>query len=119
MIAPILDAKRGEVAAALFRREANLSLTRLREDTVLPPDRLGEVLPPDQPVLLLGDALPRWAESIQMAFPGARPAPPLAWVPRAAAVAALGRERLLTGRHDDPYRLAPLYGRSPAVAPVG
>ncbi len=119
LIAPVLDAKRGEVAAALFARDEDLALTRLREDTVLPPERLAELIPPDRPAVLLGDGLARWAEDIRRALPAARPASPAAWVPRAAAVAALGRERLLAGRHDDPYRLAPFYGRGPAVAPMG
>ncbi|MBI3975248.1 MAG: tRNA (adenosine(37)-N6)-threonylcarbamoyltransferase complex dimerization subunit type 1 TsaB, partial [Armatimonadetes bacterium] len=87
LIAPVLDAKRGEVAAALFRREGDLTLTRLREDTVLTPDRLGDLLPRDQPVLLLGDGLSRWADAIGRAVPAARWAPPAAWAPRAAAVA--------------------------------
>ncbi|HEV8338273.1 MAG TPA: tRNA (adenosine(37)-N6)-threonylcarbamoyltransferase complex dimerization subunit type 1 TsaB [bacterium] len=116
LIAPLLDAKRGEVAAALFRREEDLTLTRLHDDIVLPPDRLGEVVPADEPALLLGDGLARWGEAIREALPAARHGPPAAWVPRAAVVAALGRERLLGGWSDDPYRLAPHYGRSPAVA---
>lgn len=119
LIGPVLDAKRGEVAAALFRREEDLTLTRLREDTVLTPDRLGELLPPDEPVLLLGDGLSRWATEIHRALPAARWALPAAWAPRAAVVAAVGRERLLAGGQDDPYRLAPLYGRGPAVASMG
>ncbi|MGH2453098.1 MAG: tRNA (adenosine(37)-N6)-threonylcarbamoyltransferase complex dimerization subunit type 1 TsaB [bacterium] len=119
LIAPILDAKRGEVAAALFRYEEDLTLTRLADDTVLPPERLAEVIPPEQPVLLLGDGLARWRESIHRALPAARAAPPPAGVPRAAVVASLGRARLLAGRRDDPYRLAPRYGRSPAVTAIG
>jgi len=118
-ITPILDAKRGEIAAALFRREDDLTLTRLHDDIVLPPDRLAEVVGADQPALLLGDGLARWGEAIRRALPATRQAPPAAWVPRAAVVAALGRERLLAGVRDDPYRLAPRYGRSPAVATMG
>jgi len=119
LIAPLLDAKRGEVAAALFRREDDLTLTRLHDDIVLSPDRLAEVVDADQPALLLGDGLARWGEVIRHVLPAARQAPPAAWVPRAAVVAALGRERLLGGRGDDPYRLAPRYGRSPAMATMG
>jgi tRNA threonylcarbamoyladenosine biosynthesis protein TsaB len=119
LIAPLLDAKRGEVAAALFRREDDLTLTRLHDDIVLSPDRLAEVVDADQPALLLGDGLARWGEAIHHTLPAARQGAPAAWVPRAAVVAALGRERLLGGRGDDPYRLAPRYGRSPAMATMG
>lgn len=119
LIAPVLDAKRGEVAAALFRREEDMGLTRLREDTLLPPEALGELLPADEPVLLLGDGLARWPEAIQRAVRLPRVAPPVLWTPRAALVATLGRERLLRGQGDDPYRLSPLYGRRPAVEKIG
>ena len=117
LILPVLDARRGEVAAALFRREEDGRMTRLRDDTVLPPDDLAGWNPPE-PVLLLGDGLDRYAEVLHRAIPAARVAPPPLSIPRAALVAALGRERLLAGQRDDPYRLAPVYGRRPVVAPV-
>lgn len=116
LVLPVLDAKRGEVAAALFRREDDRHLLRLREDAVLPPEKLSELAPAGELVLLLGDGLARWAGAITQALPHARPAPPALWTPRAALVAALGRERLLAGQREDPYRLAPVYGRRPAVA---
>lgn len=116
LIMPVLDAKRGEVAAALFRREDDQQLTRLREDTVLPPEMLGELALPGELVVLLGDGIARWPEPILRAVPQGRHAPPDLWTPRAALVAALGRERLLLGQRADPYRLAPIYGRRPAVA---
>lgn len=116
LVMPVLDAKRGEVAAALFRREDDQHFTRVREDTVLPPEMLGELVPGGEPILLLGDGLARWPDVIMRAVPEGRPAPSALWTPRAALVAALGRERLLAGQRDDPYRLAPVYGRRPAVA---
>ncbi len=116
LVMPVLDAKRGEVAAALFRREDDQHFTRVREDTVLPPEMLGELVPGGEPILLLGDGLARWPDVIMRTVPEGRPAPSALWTPRAALVAALGRERLLAGQRDDPYRLAPVYGRRPAVA---
>lgn len=116
LVMPVLDAKRGEVAAALFRREDDQHFTRVREDTVLLPEMLGELVPGGEPILLLGDGLARWPDAIMRAVPEGRPAPSALWTPRAALVAALGRERLLAGQRDDPYRLAPVYGRRPAVA---
>jgi tRNA threonylcarbamoyladenosine biosynthesis protein TsaB len=115
LIAPVLDAKRGEVAVALFRREEDPVLTRLREDVLLPPDALGEVIPAGEPVLLLGDGLATFPEAIRRALPQGRFAPAVHWAPRAALVATLGRERLLQDQRDDLYRLSPLYGRRPAV----
>lgn len=115
LVLPVLDAKRGEVAAAVFRREDGGHLTRVHEDAVLPPEALGSLVPGGEPVLLVGDGLARWVEVIRRAVPGGWPAPPPLWVPRAAMTAALGRERLLAGQRDDPYRLAPLYGRRPMV----
>ncbi len=116
LVVPVLDARRGEVAAAVFRREDGQHLTRVREDTVLPPEALGGLVPGGEPVLLLGDGLARWPDVIRQAVPGGRLAPPPLWVPRAAVTATLGRERLLAGQRDDPYRLAPVYGRRPLIA---
>jgi tRNA threonylcarbamoyladenosine biosynthesis protein TsaB len=124
-VLPLLDARRGEVAAALFRAEAappgpgeaaGLSLVRLLNDTLLPPDDLGTFVPPDAaPLLLLGDALARYREIISRTLPSAVVLPPVTWTPRAAWVAALARERLLRGERDDLYRLHPVYGRRPYV----
>ncbi len=116
LVLPVLDAKRGEVAAALFRREDDQHLTRVREDRVLLPEALAEFVPAAEPVLLLGDGVGRWPDAIRRAVPQGRPAPVVLWTPRGAMVAALGRGRLLAGQRDDPYRLAPVYGRRPAVA---
>ncbi len=116
LVLPVLDARRGEVAAALFRCEEDLRLTRLRADTVLVPEALQEWLPETEPVLLLGDGLARFPDALRRAAPAGRFARPMHGVPRATHVAALGRERLLAGQRDDPYRLVPIYGRRPAVA---
>jgi tRNA threonylcarbamoyladenosine biosynthesis protein TsaB len=116
LVVPVLDAKRGEVAAAVFRREDGHHLTRVHEDTVLPPEALRGIVPGGEPVLLVGDGLARWPDVIRQAVPGGHLAPPPLWVPRAAVTAALGRERLLSGQRDDPYRLGPVYGRRPAIA---
>src|SRR3972149_1381163 len=85
-------------------------------DRVRPRERRGRPVPGGEPILLLGDGLARWPEVILRAVPGGRPAPPALWTPRAALVAALGRERLLAGQRDGPHRLVPGHGRRPAVA---
>lgn len=115
LVAPVLDAKRAEVAAALFRREDDLTLTRLEDDMVLSPDALGSLIPRDPPVLILGDALVRYGELIARLLPAARLLPRALWTPRAALVAARGRTLLLDGQQIDPFRLSPVYGRRPYV----
>src|SRR3990172_12075767 len=80
-------------------------------------EMVDELVPGGEPILLLGDGLARWPEVILRAVPGGRPAPPALWTPRAALVAALGRERLLAGQRDDPHTLVPGYRPPPPPPP--
>jgi tRNA threonylcarbamoyladenosine biosynthesis protein TsaB len=119
-VCAVVDVRQGAVAAALF----------VGPDAVHP--RAGPVvgtvddvlrrLPVGPTVTFAGDALRHYADLLQAARPGARCAPPSAWVPTAAALGRLACRRLSRGERDDLYRVRPLYVR-PAVAtgepPVG
>ncbi len=112
VICPMLDARRGEVAAALFQRDG--ALTRMMEDVVAPVDVVLAALPPQGVLVFAGDGLERYGPTVQAARPGRVVLAPRAqWVPRASAVGQLAWERLARGDRDDPYTLLPLYGREP------
>jgi len=122
-----LDAHRGEVAAALYRVPVAGEPEPLVPPTVAPPEAVAaEVLaalrgaagsadPGPGRVLVVGDALSRYAQPLLGALDGRGvPGPPYVH-PRAAVVAWLGRLRLIAGARDDPGVLLPVYGRRPAL----
>lgn len=110
----VLDARREQVTAALFRADA-AGAQRLTPDLLVRPADLPAQLPPiDEPVLLAGDALERRAGALLAALaPHAAAAAPEQWWPRAEVVGMLGRARLAAGESDDALRLVPRYARAP------
>lgn len=106
-ICAALDARRGECWAAFFRRTAS-GLERLGPDAAIAADVLVRQLEPA--TVVVGDA------------PGAHPAlfggraellPFDRFHPHGAAVARLGRQRLVRGERDDVGCLEPVYVRPP------
>ena len=112
-ICPILDARKGEVYCALYRW-ANGRLAQVMEDAALPPQALAARV--TEPTVFVGDGVEVHGQFLARALgPRALFAPaPLAGA-RPAAVAALGRERLLRGERDEPAALAPRYLRPSAA----
>ncbi len=118
----LVDARRGEVAAALFQRRDG-RVVRLVEELVAPPEEVlnafraaGDAA---RGCVLVGDGLARWAAVFTRALPDSRLADPTSWSPRAASVAWLGRQRLLEGRAQPLVHIQPWYGRTPAFRQVG
>ncbi len=113
-ICPILDVRRGDVAAALFRRDG--ALVRISEDVVAPVETVLGQLPPEPVLTFAGDGLERYGPAIQAARGDrATLAPRGQWVPRARAIGRLAWERLARGEGDDPYELLPIYSRHPVL----
>jgi tRNA threonylcarbamoyladenosine biosynthesis protein TsaB len=109
-IVPVVDARKGEVFAAVFRAEGN-SARRVSPDVAALPGRIASLA--DGPVLLLGDALGRYRSELEEAFgPRAAIAPEHLWHPRASIIAALARPRLEHGDSDRIDTLVPIYVRS-------
>lgn len=108
-ICPILDARKGEIYCALFRHEGD-RLARLTDDAALAPDALVSQI--QQPTVFLGDGLAVYEAFVRSQLKELALFPPLAQRGgRAAAVAELGRRRLLQGHRDDIAQLAPRYLR--------
>lgn len=107
-ICALLDARMGEVYAALFEYRGD-ALIRLSEDRVQAPEALA--LEIDRPTIFVGDGWLRYEPIFRkMLGPLAISLPPPAG-PSPVAVASLGRRRLVTGSRDPVDALAPRYIR--------
>src|SRR5438046_3015316 len=101
-VGPVLDARRGEFYASLYRRDG-AGLRREWEYLALPPAELAGRL--GEPTLLVGDG------AAGVDSPHARRLPAPRRVPSPACVAVLGRERLRLGATVGAAELVPLYLR--------
>ncbi len=106
LVCPLLDAKQQNVYAALYQMDAGRPVKR--SEYVLGP--VDEVLTlVKEPAVFLGDGAALYRERILQRCPDAQFADPELWLPRAATLARLGRERLAKGQRDDPATLVPMY----------
>ena len=112
LIVPALDARRGELFTALFRRVPG-GIQRVREANVCTPDELSAELEAlDEPTLLLGDGVLRHADvfarlrGIEMAEQGLAN-------PSARALVQLAHARAMREEFVQPWELEPIYLRQP------
>lgn len=132
LVLPVLDAYRGEIAAALY--QVGFGEAGAAEHVCLVP---AVVAAPDvvvaemrsalaaqhaghRPLVVAGEGLARHSEAVAAALAGAgirqvirRPDA----YPSAETAGLLARPRLLRGARDDAAALLPLYGRRPAARP--
>jgi tRNA threonylcarbamoyladenosine biosynthesis protein TsaB len=113
----MLDARRGEVYAGLYRPDEG-HLIRLADEVVIAPDRLRAwvaSVEPHESILVVGDgvaAYPDAAAACGRIVPGAR------GTPRAAHLARLAAERLAAGPVDELHTGTPTYVRPSEVERV-
>ena len=112
LIVPALDARRGELFTALFRRVPG-GIQRIREADVGTPDELSAELEAlDEPTLLLGDGALRHAEqftglrAMEMAEQGLAN-------PSARSLVQLAHARAMREEFVQPWELEPIYLRQP------
>ncbi len=112
IIVPALDARRGELFTALFRKVPG-GIQRVRDANVCTPDELSAELEAlDEPALLLGDGALRHAEvfaglrGIEMAEQGLAN-------PSARALVQLAHARAMREEFVQPWELEPIYLRQP------
>lgn len=108
-VCPVLDARKGEVYAALFHWDGE-RLVRDWEDQAMAPDELCRRL--SEPVTFVGDGIAGYGSLFkELLGPLATLAPPARRLPSAACVGQLGHARLLAGEVVDPVALTPRYLR--------
>jgi len=109
-IATAIDAQRGDVYAALFRRRAPFDVECVEPAAIRPADEWIAGLLAD--TLVGGPAL----ETLAARLPGGvRVAPRDAWLPMAATVGRLAAAKYAAGQRDNLWGLAPLYLRKSAA----
>ena len=112
-ICSLLDARKQEVYAALFRRAGKV-LTRVSDDAVLSVSRVSELLSRCGAInpLLIGDGAQAYQKQLNDSFAGAlRFAAGDEFGSVAAQAALLARQRIVAAAGDDLGVLAPLYLR--------
>jgi tRNA threonylcarbamoyladenosine biosynthesis protein TsaB len=116
-LCPLLDARRGEAYAAVFRALPGGGVERLSEYLAEPVPKILEklaVLAPEGRVAFVGDGAPLHARLLTERLGARAVFPPEAvWTLRASWVGALAEARLQRGEADPLAELAPLYVRPP------
>jgi tRNA threonylcarbamoyladenosine biosynthesis protein TsaB len=120
IVCAILDARKNEVYAAIFRRSVQ-SLERLTDDGVLPCDELGRLLgrvDGGEPILLTGEGTATYGERLLVALGNRASIGPEAARPTvAAAVAVLGAAHFAGAATFSQASLAPRYVRPAGPEP--
>ena len=111
LVCPALNARRGEIFAALYERTSQGKSDRLTDYLSLPLEELSQMI--QGPTLLLGDAVPVYGERLrrQCSHPITF-APPEHHYPRAAILCRLAMNRLSEGDRIPPRDLHALYARA-------
>ncbi|NOT57584.1 MAG: tRNA (adenosine(37)-N6)-threonylcarbamoyltransferase complex dimerization subunit type 1 TsaB, partial [Deltaproteobacteria bacterium] len=112
LVCPLLDARKGEIYAALFRRAYDGQLVQILPDQVLLPQQfLARIT---EPCLFVGDGATAYRELIERTCGAlAEILPITTHHPRGAIIARMAWERLQVGGADDLQSLVPVYVRAP------
>jgi tRNA threonylcarbamoyladenosine biosynthesis protein TsaB len=109
-ICPLVTSRKGEVFAALFRRDPDNHLTRIEEDASLKVVDL-PVLIKRKTIIIGNDFTAQGPLVKQYAGINALLAPPNLWNLRASSIGALALQRLEKGNSDSVSELVPIYLR--------
>lgn len=109
MICPMLDARKNEVYAALYKWENSTCVKIMPETALSPGDLMGQI---NEPVILMGEGTKKYRELIaSLLKEKAFYAPPSKMSPSAATVAEVAVEQIQQGITTDPVSLTPFYIR--------
>jgi tRNA threonylcarbamoyl adenosine modification protein YeaZ len=112
-VCPIFNAGRGEIAAAIYRKEAD-SLSQLVAEHITTINALCSRIATE--TIFCGDYVPVIADELKNRLGPKAIIPPVAGrLRRASFLAELGLKRLQAGDFDDLVTLQPLYLRGPAI----
>lgn len=106
LICPVLDAKQHNIYTALFQVRDGRPVKQT--EYLLGPveELLAQV---KRATIFLGDGCALYRDRILAHCPHAQFAAPELWLPRAATLGRLGRERVVHGEQADPATLVPMY----------
>ncbi len=110
LICPVLDARKGEIYTALYRKGAEQMLERLTPYMALKPEELVRLI--SEVTVFVGDALLIYGDYLTSKLSDRLlQAPAHLHIVQASSVAWLGWQMLLLGRHQDVSSCTPLYVR--------
>ena len=109
-ICPLVTSRKGEVFAALFRRDPDNQLTRIEQDASLKAADL-PILIKRKTIIIGNDFTAQGPVIRQYVGKKALLAPQNLWNLRASSIGALGLQRLLEGSSDSISELVPIYLR--------
>jgi tRNA threonylcarbamoyl adenosine modification protein YeaZ len=110
LICPVLDARKKEVYAALFRGDGEGNLHKISEDWVLSPEKLCSQIA--EKTIFLGNGIEAYGETFKKNLgPHALFAPPELSLPRAVHVARLSLPKFKSGQTLDVFSFTPAYVR--------
>lgn len=115
-LCPIITSRRGEVFAALFRRDKDMTMRLLKEERSLTFKELPSLI--DETTLFIGNDFRTQGGAIKKVLGDmALLALPNLWNLKASSVGALGLERFIKKAFDDLRDLVPSYQRPPDIRP--
>ncbi|MFA5867303.1 MAG: tRNA (adenosine(37)-N6)-threonylcarbamoyltransferase complex dimerization subunit type 1 TsaB [Actinomycetota bacterium] len=114
VIAAVIDARRGEVFAAIYASRDHVHEITV-PTRVIKPDRLAaELAESGESLTIVGDGYAAYRDLFRDVLAGrASPASPECMFPRASSIAALARDELATADAGSPGLVAPVYIRQP------
>lgn len=118
LVAPMVDARRGDVFGGLYRKTSDGLDPLLEPALASAQDWAARVTRAagGEPVVFIGDGAAVNASVVADRWPCAHFEPAMHLL-RAASVASLGAKRVAEGRVDDPLTLLPEYLRAPSAVP--
>ncbi len=111
LVCPALDARKGEIFAAVYKKDSRGGTNRITDYLSVPPETLSEMI--EGPALMLGDAVSVYGERLKQKC--GHPitfAPPETHFPRASVLCRLAIKKLSDGDQTHPRDLQALYARA-------
>ncbi len=110
LVCPVLDARKKEVYAALYRGDGGGRLEKISEDWVVDPEELCSRI--NEKVIFLGNGVELYGETFRKKVgPGALFASPATFLPRAVQVARLSLSQFHDGHTLNLFSFTPIYLR--------
>jgi tRNA threonylcarbamoyladenosine biosynthesis protein TsaB len=106
LVAPLIDARKGEVYTALFRADGVGEIERIGDYINLTPEELFDSIESD--VLVLGNGVPILGEDLKK---NVTIAPKEFWDPDPSILSFMAMDKFHKDGGDDPSKIAPLYVR--------